>query len=249
MNAWGGGTKALAPGWSRSSAGFVRPGQLALLRPSLGFADYRLEFLGEIENKSVDWVVRAADSKNYYAMKFTVVAPGPRPMIAMIHYPVVGGKAGHRVETPLSVMVHNHTPYRVSVVVSGDRIVTSIEGEEVDSWTDSTLSKGGVGFFADAGERARLYWVKVAHNDDWIGRVCAYFTNDGQSAAAELRPSSTPSPERRRGSAGAGDEPMLAAAALAFQRRRRFPFFRIAEPQYSGPKHRDHRRFPLCHPS
>jgi hypothetical protein len=247
MSAWGAGAKALAPGWSRSSGGFVRPGQLALLSPSLGFADYRLEFLGEIENKSMDWVVRAADSKNYYAMKFTVIAAGPRPVIAMVHYPVQGGKAGHRVEIPLNVMVHNHTPYRVSVEVSGNRIVTSIEGEEVDSWTDTALPKGGVGFFADAGERARLYWVKVAHNDDWIGRICAYFSSDGGSATAELLPSSAPPAERQRGSGG-GDEPVL-AAALAFQRRKRFPFSRIGEPQYFGPQHQDHRRFSLCHPS
>jgi len=246
MNAWDAGSKSLAPGWSRSKAGFVRPGRLALLRPSLGFADYRLEFLGEIENKSLDWVVRAADSKNYYAMKFTVVAPGPRPAIAMVHYPVVGGKAGHRVEIPLSVMVHNHTPYRVSVDVSGDRIVTSIEGEEVDSWTDTALAKGGIGFFAEAGERAKLYWVKVAHNDDWIGRICAYFTNDGGPVAAGLEPGSN-LPAERRGSTGAGQEPELAAAALAFRRRRRFPFFFLAGPQYSEPQDQDHRRFPLCH--
>jgi hypothetical protein len=246
MSAWDAGSKSLGPGWSRSTAGFVRPGRLALLRPSLGFADYRLEFLGEIENKSLDWVVRAADSKNYYAMKFTVVAPGPRPAIAMVHYPVVGGKAGHRVEVPLSVMVHNHTPYRVSVDVSGDRIVTSIEGEEVDSWTDTTLSKGGIGFFADAGERAKLYWVKVAHNDDWIGRICAYFTNDGGAVAAGLEPASTP-PAERRSSTGAGQEPELAAAALAFGRRRRFRIFPLAEPQYSEPQHQADRRFLSCH--
>ena len=42
----------------------------------------------------MDWVVRAADSKNYYAMKFTVVDPGPRPIIAMVHYPVVAANPG-----------------------------------------------------------------------------------------------------------------------------------------------------------
>ena len=249
MSAWGTGAKSLATGWSRSPEGFVRPGQLALLSPTLGFSDYRMEFLGEIENKSMDWVVRAADSKNYYAMKFTVIDPGPRPVIAMVHYPVQGGKAGHRVEIPLNVMVHNNTPYRVSVNVSGSRIVTSIEGEEVDSWTDDTLPKGGVGFFADAGERARLYWVKVAHNDDWIGRICAYFAGDGTAASAELWPSSTPSPERPHGPAGAGQEPLVAAAALAFERRRRVRFSRISELEFSEPQHQDHRRFSLCHPS
>jgi hypothetical protein len=246
MKAWGAGAKTLAPGWSRSS-GFVRPGQLALLHPSLGFADYKLEFLGQIENKSMDWVVRAADSKNYYAMKFTVIDPGPRPTIAIVHYPVVGGKAGRPVQIPLNVMVHNDTPYRVSVDVTGSHIVTSIEGEEVDSWTDTTLPKGGVGFFADAGERARLYWVKLAHNDDWIGRMCAYFTSDGSSASAELWPSPVPSPGHGRGTAG--EEPVLAAGALAFGRRKRFLFIPAAESRQSGLYRVDQRRFPICHPS
>jgi hypothetical protein len=36
--------------------------------------------------------------------------------------------------------------------------------------------RGGVGFFADAGEQARLYWIKVSKNEDWLGRVCAFLS-------------------------------------------------------------------------
>ena len=60
----------------------MRPGQLALFRPSATFTDYRLEFFGQIESKSMDWAVRARDAKNYYAMKFKVAEPGIRPVIA-----------------------------------------------------------------------------------------------------------------------------------------------------------------------
>jgi hypothetical protein len=52
-------------------------------------------------------------------------------------------------------------------------VVTSIDGEEVDSFIDNTLVAGGVGFFSEEGERARLYWMSVSRNDDWLGRVCA----------------------------------------------------------------------------
>ena len=195
MEAWNAAPKSWAPGWSHHPDGYVRTGQLALYRPSAVYSDYRLEFFAQIESKSMGWVVRARDPQNYYAMKFTVVDPGLRPIIAMVHYPVVGGKKGHKVEVPLSVMVHNDTPYHVAVEVKGNRVVTSIEGQEVDRWTDDTLASGGVGFFSEPGERARLYWMKVAANDDLLGRICAYFAGGSEQA------SETTAPRRRLASA------------------------------------------------
>ncbi len=191
MQAWGAGANGWVKGWSRDPAGYVRPGEMALFRPSLGYKDYRLEFFGLIENKSMGWMVRARDGQNYYAMKFTTLEAGLRPIIAVAHYPVVGGQMGHRVDVPLNVMVHNNQPYHVAVNVRGNRVSTSIEGQEVDSWTDDALlASGGVGFFTDAGARARLYWMKVYKNDDLLGRICAYLagTESGADRAELWRP-------------------------------------------------------------
>jgi len=187
MQAWGAAPQALAKGWTRDTAGYVRPGEMALFHPSLTYSDYKLEFFGQIENKSMDWMVRARDSQNYYAMKFAVVEPGLRPIIAMVHYPVLGGKQGHRIEVPLNVMVHQNTPYHVAVEVRGNHISTSIEGQEVDSWSDDALASGGVGFFSEAGERARLYWMKVSKNQDLLGRICSYLAGPSSgSDTAEM---------------------------------------------------------------
>ena len=186
MEAWGSSAITLPAGWSRHPDGYVRTGQLALYRPAQAFADYRFEFFGEIEKKSMSWAVRARDTQNYYAMKMTVIEPGLRPVIAVEHYPVVGGKKGQRVETPLSIMMHNHEPYHVAVDVKGNRVVTSIEGQEVDSWTDEALKVGGIGFFSEAGESARLYWMRVSKNQDWLGRVCAYLSSGTGTDSAEL---------------------------------------------------------------
>jgi hypothetical protein len=180
MESWNAAPRTWAPGWSRHPDGYVRTGQLALYRPSAAYSDYRLEFFGQIESKSMDWAVRARDLQNYYAMKFTVVEPGLRPIIAMVHYPVVGGKKGYKVEVPLSVMVHDNTPFHVAVEVNGNRVITSIEGQEVDRWTDDTLTSGGVGFFSEPGERARLYWMKLVTNDDLLGRICAYLSGGSE---------------------------------------------------------------------
>ncbi|HEV2447324.1 MAG TPA: hypothetical protein VGS58_15435, partial [Candidatus Sulfopaludibacter sp.] len=128
MEAWGADPKGWAPGWSRHPEGYVQTGQLAFFRPSLQYTDYHLEFFGQIERKSIGWTVRSKDSKNYYAMKFSVVDPGLRPIIAMVHYSVVGGKKSRPVESPLGVMVHNNKPFQVAVDVKGNRMVTSIDG-------------------------------------------------------------------------------------------------------------------------
>ena len=230
MEAWNAAPKSWAPGWSRHPDGYVRTGQLALYRPSAAYSNYRLEFFAQIESKSMGWVVRARDLQNYYAMKFTVVEPGLRPIIAMVHYPVVGGKKGNKVEVPLSVMVHNDTPYHVAVEVKGNRVITSIEGQEVDRWIDDTLASGGVGFFSEPGERARLYWMKLAANDDLLGRICAYLSGgseEGSQATEQRRRLESPTdmPRPRPGSAPPGRpaDAVLAAAETSphdFRNRR-----------------------------
>jgi hypothetical protein len=184
MEAWG--SSALPTGWTRNSDGYVRTGQLALFRPAQNFSDYRFEFFGEIEKKGMSWAVRAHDPQNYYGMKMAVIEPGLRPVVAVVHYAVVAGKKMQRSSTPLSIMVHNNEPYHVAIEVKGNKVTTSIEGEEVDSWTDDALKVGGVGFFSEVGESARLYWMRVSKNQDWLGRVCAYLASGSNNNTADL---------------------------------------------------------------
>jgi len=224
MEAWGTSPKSWAAGWSRSADGYVNTGALALFRPSLGFADYRLEFFGQIEQKSMGWAVRAHDAKNYYAMKVSVVQPGLRPIIAIEHYPVVDGKRGKAAPIPLNVMVHNNSPIQVAVDVRGNKLVTSVDGQEVDTWIDDTLPSGGVGFFAENGSRARLYWMKVAKNEDFLGRVCAYISRklgDGSNTTAELWDPSLPLPGPAPQKAPRREDYALAPAEMPTQFSRR----------------------------
>jgi hypothetical protein len=214
MAAWGAEPKTAAAGWKRHPEGYVSVGDMALFQPSLKYTDYHMEFYGQIEDKSMSWAVRAQDKKNYYAMKFKVIESGLRPIIAMVHYGVVNGKPGRKSETPLNVMVHNNQPYHVAVDVQGNRFTASIEGEPVETWTDDAAPQGGVGFFAETGEKARLYWMRLTRNQDWLGRVCAYMSGDGRSRqqTAELWgpefPKNPPEPVRPR------DAEAIAAAAL-----------------------------------
>jgi len=161
--------------WQISKAGYVRPGRLALYQPSMRMREYQVEFLMQVEKKAVSWAYRAADPENYYASKITIVKPGPLPVLSLIRYPVIGGRAGPKVEIPIRVLMHNNTPYRVQLTVSSGGFSTAIEGQLVDFWRDESLKVGGFGFFSDTGESARVYWMRLNHQNDFIGRVCAYF--------------------------------------------------------------------------
>jgi hypothetical protein len=159
--------------WAYDREGFIRPGRLVLYRPSRDLKDYKLEFLTQVEHKGVNYVFRAVDEQNYYGMKLAVTEPGPRPLVALSRYTVIDGKKESRGETPLQVMMHNNRPYRVVVDVKGNQFLTSIEGQLVDSWSDDRLKSGGVGFFTESSEKARLYWMKVTKNSDFLGKLCS----------------------------------------------------------------------------
>jgi hypothetical protein len=62
----------------------------------------------------------------------------------------------------------------VLVNVRGDSFSTSVNGQMVDTWTDSRLKMGGIGFFADRGEVASLRWVTVSERNNFLGRILSY---------------------------------------------------------------------------
>lgn len=160
--------------WSFDATGFVKPGPLALYRPSMNLSDYELQFLGMIDKKALSWVVRAADFDNYYVVKLEVVKPGPRTTLGLTRYAVINGKAVNRVDTPVQLEAQPDTLYRVGVDVEGENFSVTVQGQMVDSWTEPRLAHGGVGFFTSHGEESRIRWIAVRHQYDMLGRLCAY---------------------------------------------------------------------------
>jgi hypothetical protein len=160
--------------WSYDATGFARPGRLALLAGSLPLTDYRLEFLAQIDKKALGWVFRASDPRNYYAMKLVESKRGPAAAFSLVRYAVMDGRERLRVQLPLPIAASPKTLFRVRQEIRGAQFTTFMDGRLVDTWSDSSLTRGGVGFFADAGEAAYVRWVDVARNDDFLGRVCSY---------------------------------------------------------------------------
>jgi len=160
--------------WSFDATGFVRPGPLALYRPSVNLTDYQFQFMGMIDKKALSWVVRASDFENFYVVKLDLVKTGPQSAVSVTRYAVIKGKAQDRHDVKIPLAVEPDTLYRVRMDVHGSDFTLEVQGQIADSWTETRLPKGGIGFFTASGEASRLRWMQITHQYDMLGRLCAY---------------------------------------------------------------------------
>ena len=157
------------PDWFRQG-GAIRPGQLLLWKPTLNLRNYEFTFQGEIERKALAWVFRATDGGNYYAVKIRT-EEARAGGAAIERWVVARGEKSQPLRLPLPVRLRPRTPFQVSVRVRADHFVTLVDNQVVDSWRDGRHARGGVGFFADPGEEARLDWVRITDTSSLWERV------------------------------------------------------------------------------
>jgi hypothetical protein len=174
LNGWE-GLKAVSTDWNLNGAE-VRPASLRLWKPSTSLSNYELEFLGQIDRKSMDWAFRAADLHNYYATKLVMTRPGPLPNAGLVRFVVLDGRERERVELPLPLTLERGVDYKVRVSVRGNRFLTSVNGQLISSWMDSRISRGGIGFFSEDGESSVLKWVSVSERDSFLARIASHFS-------------------------------------------------------------------------
>ncbi len=142
--------------WTVDAAG-ARTGSLALFTPSLEWRDYELEFFTRIENHSLTWVYRAAGLNDYYMAALTAL---PGKGYAFTRRTVWRGKPGAAYTAPLSILPNPKSAYLIRMRIAGNQFSLSIDGQLIESWTDSRFSSGGVGFIGAPEDRARIYWVR-----------------------------------------------------------------------------------------
>lgn len=173
------GNNGWAKTWRYGDATFVQPGDLALLSPSLGFTDYTLTFLGQIERRSLNWVFRAKDLDNYYSMRIAVTRSGPLPEAVLVRSVVINGSQQEVKSLPIPFPVQPDTLYLVRMEVRGNDFTTYVQNQIVDHFSDSRLKSGGIGFYSPRGDRALLRWVEISHQYDYLGRLCALLSPYG----------------------------------------------------------------------
>lgn len=172
LGAWN-GREGWAKTWKYTDSSFLEPGDLAIYTPTLEMRDYSMEFLGQIERRSLNWLFRAKDLDNYYAMRIVITRGGPLPSASMVRYAVINGKESGHVTLPLPMSIRPDTVYRVRMEVRGSQFTTFVQGQVVDNFEDERLTEGGVGFWSPRGDRSLLRWVEVMHQYDYLGRLCA----------------------------------------------------------------------------
>jgi hypothetical protein len=137
--------------------------QITMYRPSLKLSDYRIEFQGQIESKSIGWVFRASDPENYYAMKLMLVSQELPLTVALYKYIVLKGRQIQVGRVPIDVPVKNDTVFKIRVDVRGPKFNTFVQDQPVDVWTDDQLRSGGVGFLNERVERGRVKSVSLSY--------------------------------------------------------------------------------------
>ena len=150
-------------GWAGDPVGSHNGRQITIYRPSLTLSDYRIEFQGQIESKSLGWVFRAADPDNYYAMKLSTVSSGFPIKVALIKYMIFHGRETELGRIPLDLQVTADTSFDVRVDVRGPRFNTFIQGQPVDVWTNDQLKSGGVGFLNERSERGKIKSIAISY--------------------------------------------------------------------------------------
>jgi hypothetical protein len=150
-------------GWGGDPTGLHTGRQITIYRPSLKLSDYRLEFQGSIDAKSLGWVFRASDPDNYYAMKLMTVSSGLSTKVALFKYLVANGKQTQVGRVPIDLAVQADTVFDVRVDVRGPQFTTYIQGQQVDGWTDDQLKIGGAGFLNEREERGKVKSVSIRY--------------------------------------------------------------------------------------
>ena len=144
--------------WASDRTGSARGRQISLYRPSMPTSDYRLEFIGRIERRSLGWVFRAADSKNYYAGKFEAAQPGSSPL-TITRFAVIKGVEGPHFQR---VLAHSPGPLKVRLEAKGSRFTVYLQNQVVEDWQDDRLKKGGVGFLNERDERGQVGSIQIS---------------------------------------------------------------------------------------
>ena len=143
--------------WTVDAAG-IRTGALALFMPSLELRDYDLEFLAKIENQSVTWVFRASGENEYYAATLALTLGGS---LEFTRRAVIGGAAEGSVSSRQRPRLKSRT-FAVRLRAMGDNFAVWLDGQHIDTWSDSRLPSGGIGFVGTPQDRARIYWVTLS---------------------------------------------------------------------------------------
>ncbi|MCX6588442.1 MAG: hypothetical protein NTX13_17905 [Acidobacteria bacterium] len=174
--------------WSEERAtdqvGAAMDRRFSLYRQSKARKDYAIDFEAAIDQRPLNWVVRAQDGENYYCMKLQW---DPSGTAKLVRFAVIHGKQDRQTQIALAKLpMPSAGWYGVRVEASGATIKTLINGTVVDAWVDSRLAQGAAGFTTERGEQAVIRSARVSFP------VESKTPSKGEQPQAKLFPLSLP---------------------------------------------------------
>ena len=139
---------------------------LGFLKKGEKWDNYKVEFEIKVSKESAGWVIRAKNSQSFYLFKLSSDKAKAVPKNSLLRYIRSDDKylsslkledaPGAAGVTPLPFKVKNKDYYKISVTVRGNTITHSIDGSQVDVWSDDTFNHGRFGFNASVIEMATV---------------------------------------------------------------------------------------------
>ena len=147
--------------WALGTAGYGQARQFTIFRPSLNFANYRLQFSWD-RRQPVGCVLRWKDPANYYGIRMQFERQGLVAAVVIDRFAVVNGTQrpfGTKVvQLPASTL----GSIRVGIDVLGPVIKTQLQNQMADYWTYDEFATGAAGFFSERNARAEVENVSIA---------------------------------------------------------------------------------------
>lgn len=146
------------PGLKVQGLGFLKKGEK--------WDNYKVEFDIKVSKESAGWVIRAKNSRSFYLFKLSSDKAKAVPKNSLIRYIRSDDKylsslkledaPGAAGVIPLPFKVKNKEYYKVTITLRGNTITHSIDGTQVDTWSDDTFNHGRFGFNASVIEAVTI---------------------------------------------------------------------------------------------
>jgi hypothetical protein len=158
-----------AANWSHQS---VSPSgrSLTLYEPSRVASDYRMEFSWVPDAAGVGWVFRTRDGNNYYAARLNLQQRGADGVLVAEHFSVFGGvESAHSrkaipLENPAGLL-------KIQMDATGPSFKLFVEDKPADSWTDTRLDTGALGFYDDGDHLPKLLALSFTFRKDSVSQT------------------------------------------------------------------------------
>jgi hypothetical protein len=177
-----------ARSWRYDKGGVIHPGRMAIYQPSLPMGDYQLNLTAAVERRSISWMVRASNLRNYIAARLHIAGSGANQRLSFERWTVKEGRVTRRQILPLATTLGTATTVRIQMDVAGSTFTTMLNDQVIDVFTDSSHPSGGVGLFSSDGDQPRIYRLVLQHQHDFFGKLCSFFAPHPITKAGTLRP-------------------------------------------------------------